>query len=74
VYIAEPYTRTHFAIIDDVFVQPILTTDEKRLQRYGAILYTDRHGELIKRYQQLVVDLEKSRLKKEHIIAKEQTK
>jgi hypothetical protein len=75
VYIAEPYTRTHFAIIDDVFVQPILTTGEKGLQRYGAILYTDRHGELIKRYQELVADLEKNRLRKEHIIAtEEQTK
>jgi hypothetical protein len=74
VYIAEPYTRAHFAIIDDVFVQPILTTSSKGLQRYGAILYTDRHGELIKRYEQLVDDLEKKRLRKEHLLTKQQTK
>jgi ElaB/YqjD/DUF883 family membrane-anchored ribosome-binding protein len=67
VFIGDPFTRTHFAIIDDVFVQPILTTDDEGLSRYGAILYTDRHGELIERYQQLVGDLQKRRLKKNHI-------
>jgi hypothetical protein len=72
VYVGEPYTRTHFAIIDDVFVQPILTTHGNSLQRYGAILYTDRHGELIRRYEQLVADLEMKRLKREHIGTRQQ--
>jgi hypothetical protein len=72
--IAAPFTLTHFAIIDDVFVQPILTMgEEKGLTRYGAILYTDRHGEVIRRYEQLMADLDRLRLKKEHIISKGQT-
>ena len=74
VYTAEPFTLTHFAIIDDVVVQPILTlSEEKGLTRYGAILYTDRHGQVIRRYEQLMEDLDRQRLRKEHIINKGQT-
>jgi hypothetical protein len=74
VEIAEPFTLTHFAIIDDIFVQPILTLGkEQGLTRYGAILYTDRHGEVIRRYEQLIRALERQSLKKEHIINKVQT-
>jgi hypothetical protein len=74
VYTAEPFTLTHFAIIDDVFVQPILTLgEEKGLTRYGAILFTDRHGGVIRTYEELMNTLDTQRLKKEHITNKGQT-
>ena len=68
VYIARPFTHTHFAIIDDKYlVQPILTTGKSGLRRHGAIFYTDPHGELIKRYKEMMRRLYKHTVEKEHI-------
>ena len=68
VYIARPYTHTHFAIIDDKYlVQPILTTGKSGLRRHGAIFYTDPHGELIKRYKEMMRRLNKHTVEKVHI-------
>jgi hypothetical protein len=68
VYIAEPFTHIHFAIIDDLyFVQPILATRKNSLTRYGAIIFTDPNKVVIDGYELLMNQFRKTPLQGTHM-------